>query len=126
MFSRRDFGKIALAAAPLSHLMGEINSKVHGVQLGAQSYSFRDRPLDEAIKAMTEVGIGEVELWQGHIEPPRGTAPEEIKKWRVAPETLDEMKQVKAKFDKAGIKLYALNYSFRPNNTDEEIEHGMK
>ncbi len=126
MYSRRDFGKIALAAAPLSQLFGKVDSKVNGVQLGVQSYSFRDRPLDEALQAITQVGLGEVELWQGHIEPPKGTSPEEIKKWRVAPETLTQMKQVKAKFDAAGVKIYALNYSFRAQNTDEEIEHGME
>ena len=126
MYSRRDFGKIALAAAPLSQLFGKVDSKVNGVHLGAQSYSFRDRPLDEALKAMTTIGIGEVELWQGHIEPPKGTSPEDLKKWRVAPETLTQMKEVKKKFDTAGVHIYALNYSFRAQNTDEEIEHGME
>ena len=126
MYSRRDFGKIALAAAPLSQLFGKVDSKVNGVQLGAQSYSFRDRPLDEALKAMTTIGIGEVELWQGHIEPPKGTSPEDLKKWRVAPQTLSQMKEVKKKFDTAGVHIYALNYSFRAQNTDEEIEHGME
>ena len=126
MYSRRDFGKIALAAAPLSQLFGKVDSKVNGVQLGAQSYSFRDRPLDEALKAMATIGIGEVELWQGHIEPPKGTSPEDLKKWRVAPETLTQMKEVKKKFDTAGVHIYALNYSFRAQNTDEEIEHGME
>lgn len=126
MYSRRDFGKIALAAAPLSQMFGKVDSKVNGVQLGAQSYSFRDRPLDAALKAMTTIGIGEVELWQGHIEPPKGTSPEDLKKWRVAPETLTQMKEVKKKFDAAGVHIYALNYSFRSQNTDEEIEHGME
>ncbi len=126
MYSRRDFGKIALAAAPLSQLFGKVDSKVNGVQLGAQSYSFRDRPLDEALKAMTTIGIGEVELWQGHIEPPKGTSPEDLKKWRVAPQTISQMKEVKKKFDTAGVHIYALNYSFRAQNTDEEIEHGME
>lgn len=126
MYSRRDFGKIALAAAPLSQLFGKVDSKVNGVQLGAQSYSFRDRPLDDALKAMTTIGIGEVELWQGHIEPPKGTSPEDLKKWRVAPQTLSQMKEVKKKFDAAGVHIYALNYSFRAQNTDEEIEHGME
>jgi len=126
MYSRRDFGKIALAAAPLTQLFGKVDSKVNGVQLGAQSYSFRDRSMDEALKAMTEIGLGEVELWQGHIEPPKGTSPEDLKKWRVAPETLTQMKEVKKKFDTAGVHIYALNYSFRSQNTDDEIEHGME
>jgi hypothetical protein len=39
------------------------------VRIGVQSYSFRDRGLDEAIEAMKTIGLGEVELWQGHIEP---------------------------------------------------------
>lgn len=126
MYSRRDFGRIAMAAAPLARLYGKVDSKVAGVQLGAQSYSFRDRPLDDALKAMVEIGIGEVELYQGHIEPPKGTSPEDLKKWRVAPETLTQMKEVKKKFDTAGVHIYALNYSFRIQNTDEEIEHGME
>ena len=82
MFSRRDFGRIALAALPLAARgAAKINSKINGVQIGGQSYSFRDRPMAKAIEACKEVGLGEVELWQGHVEPqttgrgrPRGTA----------------------------------------------------
>src|SRR5258708_26489886 len=69
MLSRRDFHRLALAAVPASLAATKPNSKIHGVQLGAQSYSFRDRSLDEAIKGMLEVGLSECELWQGHIEP---------------------------------------------------------
>ena len=67
--SRRDFGKLALAAIPLARAAGKINSKIDGVQLGAQTYSFRDRPLDGAIAGMKEVGLGECELFMGHVEP---------------------------------------------------------
>src|SRR6476469_3499581 len=67
--TRRDLGKMVLAqvAAPA---LAAINSRLGGVQIGAQSYSFRDRPLDAMIAAMVEVGLGECELWQGHVEPP--------------------------------------------------------
>ena len=69
MLSRRDLHRLALAALPTSLAAAKPNSKIHGVQLGAQSYSFRDRSLDEAIQGMVEVGLSECELWQGHIEP---------------------------------------------------------
>jgi sugar phosphate isomerase/epimerase len=65
-------------------------------------------------------------LWSGHIEPPRGTAAEELKKWRTSPATLQQMKDVRRKFGKAGIRIYAMNYSFRKNHTDEEVLHGME
>jgi len=82
--------------------------------------------MDEAIKAMSDVGLAYTELWQGHIEPKRGTPPEEVTKWRTSPESLAQMKDVKKKFDDAGIRIWALNYSFRKNNTDDEVLHGME
>jgi sugar phosphate isomerase/epimerase len=36
------------------------------------------------------------------------------------------MKQIRRKFSDAGIRIYALNYSFRKNHTDEEVLHGME
>jgi hypothetical protein len=63
MYSRRDFGKLAFAAIPLARAAANINSKIDGVQIGAQTYSFRDRPLDGAIAGMKEVGLGECELF---------------------------------------------------------------
>jgi len=126
MLTRRQFGAIALAtAASGTAALGKVNSKVKGVMIGAQSYSFRDRSLDDALKGMVECGLGYTELWQGHIEPKRGTSPEEMKKWRTSPDTLKQMAQVKAKFKTAGVQIFALNYSFRANNTDEEVLHGM-
>ncbi|MBC7926171.1 MAG: sugar phosphate isomerase/epimerase [Bryobacteraceae bacterium] len=125
MLTRRQFGTLA-AAAGVTPLLGKSDSKVKGVMIGAQSYSFRDRPLDEAIKAMSDVGLSYVELWQGHIEPKRGTPPDEMKKWRTSASSLQQMKEVKKKFSDAGIRIYALNYSFRKNHTDEEVLHGME
>jgi sugar phosphate isomerase/epimerase len=121
--TRRHFQKILAGTAASSLLFGKLNSVVDGVQLGCQSYSFRDRPLDEAIKAMTAIGLGECELWQGHVEPKlRG---KELTTWRETV-SLDELAKVRKKFDDAGIILYAYNYSFRDNFTDKEIERGFE
>ena len=105
-------------------LLAKVNSVVDGVQLGAQSYSFRDRSLDDAIKAMTEIGLGECELWQGHAEP-KDLKGKDLTKWRETV-SLDEFKAIRKKFDSAGINLYAYNYSFRDNFTDKEFERGFE
>jgi len=123
MYSRREFSKLALAALPAAAAFARINSKVHGVQIGVQSYSFRDRSLDDAIKAMVEVGLGECELFAGHVEPKMSRA--DLRQWRTTV-SLDEFHKIRKKFDDAGILLYAYNYSFRDDYTDEEIARGFE
>ena len=122
--TRRDFHTIIAGAATSSMLLAKVNSVVDGVQLGAQSYSFRDRSLDDAIKAMTEIGLGECELWQGHAEP-KDLKGKDLTKWRETV-SLDEFNAIRKKFDSAGINLYAYNYSFRDNFTDKEFERGFE
>ena len=67
IYSRREFGKLALVGLPLSVMLGQtkskIDSKFDGVRIGVQSYSFRTMSLDDAIKAMVQIGIGECELF---------------------------------------------------------------
>ena len=77
LISRRDANKVLLAGCagalvPAAKLFSvtKINSVVRGVQIGAQSYSFRDRPIDACIAAMVGIGMGECELSEGHIELP--------------------------------------------------------
>jgi sugar phosphate isomerase/epimerase len=119
-------GSLAATALPSANLFAAAkpNSKFMGVQIGAQSYSFRDRSLDDAIKGYVEVGLNSCEMWSGHVEP-KGLKPDDLRKWRLSV-SLDEFKAVRKKFDVAGINLYAFNYSFRDNFTDEEIERGFK
>jgi len=123
--SRRDFGRLALAALPSAAVLGKINSRINGVVIGAQSYSFRDRSLEEAIEAMKQIGLGCVELWSGHVEPLRKMKREELRDWRLTV-SMDEFRQVRKKLDAAGIELYAYNYSFREDFTDEEIARGSE
>jgi sugar phosphate isomerase/epimerase len=72
-FTRRDFGKAAIASVPLSRAFAAktINSKFGGVQVGAITYSFNRiaSPDPEAIiKAYVEIGLGEAELMSNHCE----------------------------------------------------------
>lgn len=114
---------------------GQIDSKVKGVQLGAQSYSFRDRPLEGVIEGMKAVGLGEIELWSGHVEPRvdsrnldeagRKKARDDARKFRLDT-PLSHFHAIGDKFKAAGIDLYAYNYSFRDDYTESEIERGFE
>jgi len=119
---------MALAAAPFAARgASRIDSKIKGVQLGLQSYSFRDRPMDKAIEACKECGLGEVELWQGHVEPEAKGAEgrETLRKWRL--ETpLDHFAKVHQQWHDAGIDLYAYNLSFNNSFSDAEIDRGFE
>ena len=119
-------GSVAATVLPLENLVAAAkpNSKFAGVQIGAQSYSFRDRGLDDAIKGYVEVGINSCEMWSGHAEP-KGLKPDDLRKWRLSV-SLNEFKNIRKKFEAADVQLYAYNYSFREDFTDEEIERGFK
>jgi sugar phosphate isomerase/epimerase len=110
---------------------GPIDSTIAGVPIGVQSYSFRDRPLGDAIAGMAAAGIGSCELWQGHVEPPaRSDAPpetarEELRRWRLTV-PLTEFRSIAERFAAAGVALSAYNLSFRDDFTGEEIERGFE
>ncbi len=77
MKTRREFGKVLLAGLPASlALAARIDSRVNGVRIGTITYSFRDFPrtpgtdnVDAVIQALTECGIGEIELFSPNVEP---------------------------------------------------------
>jgi sugar phosphate isomerase/epimerase len=76
-FTRRDLGKLALAAVPAVKCFGAPNSKIGGVQIGVQSYSFRNmNNLDDVLNAISTCGLSEVELMSNHVEAGAG-APEQ-------------------------------------------------
>ena len=149
MYTRREFGTMALAGLALPRIAGAaINPVVNGVRLGAQTYSFRDLPhapggdaVAAIIKALVACGIGECELWAPQVEPvfptgargQRGAPPspeavkarEDVRKWRL--ETpLDHFRDVKKKFAAAGVTIHAYNYSPNTSYTDAEIDRGFE
>jgi len=141
--NRREFGKSAFAALMAPGLAAAIDSRVDGVRLGVQTYSFRELPrapgtdaVDDVIRAMKDIGLGECELFSPQVEPvlqagsgatPAETAKarEDLRKWRL--ETpLDHFRGIRKKFETAGIVVYAYNYSPNASFTDAEIERGFE
>jgi sugar phosphate isomerase/epimerase len=123
MYSRRDFGKLAglAAAIPLSRLYAaKADSTIHGVPIGAQSYSFRDLPLDGAIDGMKQIGLSECELAMGHVEP-KGVSGDDLKNWRIGT-PLSYFEDIRKKFDAARIRIYAYSLNFNDGFSGEELD----
>lgn len=140
-YSRRQFGKIALAMVPAVGWLGRarplnalglapINSRIKGVRIGAITYSFRAiTDANAIVNAMVQLGIGEAELMSNHAEAlagaPRGTGGEALTAWRQS-SSPDTWKAVRRKFDDAGIQLRLLCYNMNVRNTtDAEIEYAF-
>jgi len=71
LYTRRDIGKIALAAGTASRLLGaKPNSVFGGVQIGTITYSFRALPssAEEVLKYCLECGISGIELMSNTAE----------------------------------------------------------
>jgi sugar phosphate isomerase/epimerase len=119
------------AAAPLSARLAmpaKIDSVVNGVRLGTITYSFRDLPrtpgaedaVDVMIRALTECGIGEIELFSPHVEPAQRSR-EQLRQWRLSTPAA-HFNQVRKRFDDAGITLFAYTVNFRNDYSDDELD----
>lgn len=115
--SRRSF----LAASTIGLVARQ---RRHPVTIGVQSYSFRDRPLADAIAGMHKVGLTSCELWQSHVEP-RGISREQLRTWRETV-ALDHFHRIRDQFAKANISLSAYNISFTDTFSDAEIDRGFE
>ena len=116
--TRRGF--IAASAAALTASC----RRWHAVTLGVQSYSFRDRSLDDAISAMQLLGLRSCELWQEHVEP-KGLSREALRQWRETV-SLDHFHRVRQKLQQSAIELSAYNISFKDHFSEAEIERGFE
>src|SRR5438067_515178 len=189
LYTRRDVGKIALAAIPAVRGFAAINSKFGGVQIGAITYSFPRMELDDIIKAMAQIGLGEAELMSNHAEAAAGAPSQgrggagrgqggqpqaagnapggppaaagapgagrpaggggggrarvarppmteeqiaaarernaDFRKWRLSV-SMDKFKEVRSKFDAAGIDIRLLCFNMNEAITDDEIDYGFQ
>ena len=143
MLTRREFGVLTVGSLMVPRRVLAADSKIAGVQLGAQTYSFRalPRPADgnmvpTVIAALNEVGLNDCELYAPQVEQVfsagRGAsgdvqkaARESLRKWRV--ETpISHFQGVRKQFNSSGISIFAYNYSFRDDFTDQEIDRGFE
>jgi sugar phosphate isomerase/epimerase len=139
MLSRRDVGKLAVGALAMPAIGAKkIDSVVHGVQFGLQSYIFtgiglpQEGLVEVVIRSMAETGLGECDLYAPLVEPAqfsdrirgadsaaaRAQAREELAWWR-ATVSLDYFRPIRKKFEDAGIAIYGL--SGFPGSTEEEL-----
>jgi sugar phosphate isomerase/epimerase len=152
MYTRREFGKVTLASLAAAAVggakLGAIDSTIGGVKVGSITYSFRGIPrpdagdyMDTFIRAFTETGLGFCELESVRVEPPPGIAGggrvpspltpeytkirEELKQWRLAA-PMDRFREIRAKFDKAGIQLMSYVFTFAEDGTPAEREHAFR
>jgi sugar phosphate isomerase/epimerase len=131
MITRREFSKLALASLALPRaLAAGADSRIDGVRIGVQTYSFRELPrpeggdqVDAMIGAMKTCGLVECEVWAPMVEPKLSR--EELRKWRLDT-PIDHFRDVKKKFDAAGVSIYAWNYSPNDSFSDAEIDRGFE
>jgi sugar phosphate isomerase/epimerase len=128
-YTRREFAGVlggALAVGPLARVAFAAQaSKIAGVRIGTQSYSFRNiRDLDAAIAAIQAAGISYCELWSGHVErvtvPEGGNRREATRRWRIDT-PLAHFEEIRKKFAAAGVTLTSYDVPFRADFTDEEM-----
>ena len=148
--TRRELGALALGSLALPRVTAA--QTVGGVRLGVQTYSFRELPrtpevgrvdpvlagnaVESIIQAMKTCGLTDCELWSPQIEraQPGGRgrsreelqqAREELRKQRVDT-PLDHFRGIRQAFAREGMSIYAFNYSFGNDFTDEEINRGFE
>jgi sugar phosphate isomerase/epimerase len=141
--TRRDFGKLALAAIPAaSQLAGpgdaraqgrKPNSLINGVQLGTITYSYRSMPDQSAeatLRYIVDSGISAIELMNGPAESFAGApsggrrggeGADRLKQWRTSV-SMDRFKALRKMYNDAGVSIYAWKV-LNPAMSDEEFEY---
>jgi sugar phosphate isomerase/epimerase len=139
--SRRAFIESATAAAllPVADLAraqpatAKKGSTFNGVVIGANSFCFPDRPIEQAIDVIAELGFSLGEVHPRHMEPSFGTRGgpmpaedrEKLRQWRMTT-PMSHYEAVGALFKKKGIEVYAYNVNYRPDFSDGELERSLE
>lgn len=110
-------------------------SIVSGVRIGAQTYSFRDRPLDQVPAAFKAAGLSFCELWSGHVESgavigaasdtTREARRDLARKWRMTV-PMSHFEGIRKAFADAGVTLTSYDVPYRDDWTDAEIARSFE
>jgi sugar phosphate isomerase/epimerase len=133
--NRRDFGKLALAAAAApsrSLTAAKPNSIYGGVQIGVITYSFRDMPdahtdAQKMLKYIMDSGASGIELMADVAEvyagsPGRAAGPQGLKDWRLSV-SMDKYKDLRKMYNDAGVSIYAFKLEPMPAMSDDELNY---
>jgi sugar phosphate isomerase/epimerase len=130
-FTRRDLGKIALAALSSGKIWAKPNSKFAGVEIGIiiSPTNFRDIPLgaDQILNNLVQLGISGIEMQDVRVESyagaPAATRQAEIKQWRIAA-SMDKYRALHKLYRDAGVNIYAFRLATLNNAmTDQELAY---
>ena len=135
LFTRRDAGKVLLAAVPAARLLqaGTLHSTFAGVQIGAITYSFGSTKLDDVIQAYVDIGLEEMELMSETAEAAAGLPAaepraqpraQEILKWRKSV-SLDRFREIRGKANQAGIQIAVLCFNMNEAVTGDEMDYAF-
>jgi sugar phosphate isomerase/epimerase len=147
--TRRDFTKAAISGAAALFrfpILAAADTGVSSVKMGITTASLNPLPdvpgndrIDTLIQECVQLGCGNVELSGGFFGPtlqraivggqvPKQVTPEyqksreELREWRVSPAATDRAREVRKKFDDAGINLFSMSNTFADDVTDAEID----
>jgi sugar phosphate isomerase/epimerase len=138
----------------LAGFFSKPNSKFGGVQIGTITYSFRSMPhdIDQLLQFCIDANVSAIEMMGDPAEdfagkpknplrmgPPGQRAPltdeqkaqladyaKKVAEWR-ATVSMEKFEEIRKKFHAAGVKIYAFKpNAFGPNNSDAEVEYGLK
>src|SRR5437763_841598 len=150
-YTRRDIGKIAVAAGGGARLLAaKPNSVIGGVRIGIITYSFRALPssAEDVLKYCLDCGISGIELMsnvaesyagapapggrggggggRGQMTPEQQAAMQksaaEMKDWRLSV-SMDKYKAFRKMYEDAGVKIYAFKLPPTMSMSDQEYDY---
>ena len=147
--TRREFGKLALAALPAADVMttglfaqatAKPNSLVAGVQLGLNvPYSFGNNNMsgDETLANCVSLGVSALELRSQPVEAflgrpalPAGrgapaSAYDEIRAWREKV-SIDKAREFRDQYERAGVLIQIVKFDRVPQMSDGELDYAFR